>query len=78
MTKESSQIFTIDLFVKEAYHVMKISHKYNGFHGKNSLLSEAVLIISLKKRLFETSFGSDIPASFTVCRCQGTNTFGSI
>ena len=33
MVKESSpETFFIDLFVKEAYSVVKILHKYNGLH----------------------------------------------
>ena len=39
MAKESSpQVFPIDLFMKEAYHVVKIFHKYNGLRKNNMLL----------------------------------------
>ena len=39
MAKGSSpQIFPIDLFMKEAYHVVKILHKYNGLRTNNMLL----------------------------------------
>ena len=36
--KSLIQIFPIDLFVEEAYHVMKISHKSNGLRRNNNLL----------------------------------------
>ena len=38
----------------------------------------AIFIISLNKRCFEKSFGSNILASFTKFQCQGTDTFGLI
>ena len=44
MAKESSlQLFPIDLFVKKAYHVVKILYKYNGqlqlqWENKNLLI----------------------------------------
>ena len=45
--------------------------------------SETIFTISLKKniffaKLFETSFGSNILASFTEFQCQGTDIFGFI
>ena len=40
MAKESSpQTFPIDLFVKRACHVAKISREYNGWYMYNSLLT---------------------------------------
>ena len=44
---------------------------------------DTIFIISLKSnfafaKLFETSFGSKIIASFTEFQCQGTDTFGFI
>ena len=39
IAKESSlQIFRIDLFVKGAYDIVKILHKYNGLCRNNRLL----------------------------------------
>ena len=39
MAKESSlQTFPIDLFVKEAYNVVKILHNYNGLRRNNRSL----------------------------------------
>ena len=78
ITKEGQGIFTliffIDLFVKEAYYVAKILHKYNFF---------IIFIISLKENIFfvklcKISFDSDILASLTEFQCQDTDTFGSI
>ena len=45
--------------------------------------SETIFIISLKKnivfaKLFETSFDSNMLASFIKCQCQGTDIFGFI
>ena len=37
-------------------------------------LKESIVFV----KLFETSFGSDIFASFTEFQCQGTDAFGSI
>ena len=40
MAKESSlQLFPIDLFVQEAYRVMKILHNYDGLRRNSSLLT---------------------------------------
>ena len=46
-------------------------------------ITETIFIISLQRniafaKLFETSFGSNILASFTEFHCQGTDTFGFI
>ena len=71
MAKELSlQTFPTDLFVKGAYYVVKMLHKYNGLYRNNGLLIETIFMISLKKnifvgKLFETSFGSNILATFT-------------
>ena len=70
MTKESIlQIFPLNLFVKEAYHVVKVLHKYNGLYRNNRLL-----ILTLKKniffvKLFETFFGTNIFISSTELKC---------
>ena len=34
----SLQIFPFDLFVKEAYYIVEISHKHNGLSRNNRLL----------------------------------------
>ena len=84
MTKESSlQSFPIDLFVKEAYRVVKVLHKYNGLRMNNSLLISNICTISLTEniafvKLFELSLGSDIFALFTEFHCQGMDDFGYI
>ena len=84
MAKESSfQISPTDLFIKEAYHVVKILHKYNGLHSNNKLLIRNNFYQSLKEniafvKLFEASFGNNILALFTQFKRQGTDTFGSI
>ena len=80
MAKEPSlKTFPIDWFVKEAYRVLMILHKYDGLRWNNSLLIWNIFISSFKEdivlaKLFET-FGSDILASFTELYCQGTDTF---
>ena len=84
MTKEYSlQIFPIDLFVKGAYHVVKILHKCNGMRRNNRLLISNNFIVSLKEnivflKLFETCFVSNTFTSFTEFQCQGTDTFDFI
>ena len=63
---------------------MNILHKYNGLRRNNSLLTLNIfyyisyenMIVFVK--LIETYFGTDILASFTKFRYQGTDTFGSI
>ena len=61
MAKESSlQNLPISWFAKEAYHVVKILHKYNGVRRNNGYWSETFFNISLKEniafvKLFETS-----------------------
>ena len=63
---------------------MNILHKYNGLRRNNSLLTSNIfyyisyenMIVFVK--LIETYFGTDILASFTKFRYQGTDTFGSI
>ena len=54
MAKESSrQIFPIDLFVKGAYYIVKILHKYNGLRRNNRLLiSSNFYYISQEKHCF--------------------------
>ena len=49
MAKEfSRQIFPIDLFVKGAYHVVKILHNITGCVGITGYQSDTIFIISLK------------------------------
>ena len=82
MTKKSSiQIFPINLFVKETYHVVKILHEYNKLRRITGYWYEAAFVISLKEnivfvKLFETSFVSNIIASFSEFQCHSTDTFG--
>ena len=54
MAKESPlQIFPIDLFVKEAYHVVIILHKYNGLRrGNRLLICKIFYSISQEKHCF--------------------------
>ena len=52
-----------------------------GCVGITGYWSETIFIISLKEntvfvKLFETSFGRNIIASFTEFQCEGTDTFG--
>ena len=76
MAKESSlRTFPIDLFVKGGYYGVKILHKWSDCIALIGYWSEIIFIISLKKKLFfakffETSFGSNILASFIEFQCE--------
>ena len=81
MAKESSlQIFPIDLFVKGAYHVVKILHKCNGMRRNNRLLiwnnfyKENIVFL----KLFETCFVSNSFTSLTEFQCQSADIFDFI
>ena len=73
----------LQIFVEEAYSVVKVLHLQNGFHKKNSYLMLKIFILSLEEniifvKLFVIYFDSNKRASFSEFQSQCTNTFGSI
>ena len=81
MQKNLHKFFLLIYFLKELIMLWRFYINVTGCGGITGYWSEAIFIISLKEnivfgKLFETSFGSDIIASFTEFQCQGTDTFG--
>ena len=72
----------LQIFVEEAYSVVKVLHLQNGFHKKSSYQMWKIFIISLKEnivfvKLFVIYFDSNKLASFSEFQSGCTNTFGS-